>query len=138
MGRRALGLTVAALVAVTAGCGSDDDHAQTAAKQFACMLAAENRARYEVVSDFYARGRLGTTAQVRREALRLKSPGLIATSFLDAKGRMIAYARMSDAQRDTFLTWEKTRRVQAIVGAREREAVDGARAHASAGCQSAD
>jgi hypothetical protein len=45
---------------------------------------------------------------------------------------------MTDAQRDTFLSWEKTRRVQTIVGAREREVVDSARAHAAAGCPSAD
>jgi hypothetical protein len=138
MGRRALGLTVAALVAVTAGCSSDDDHAQKAAKRFACLLAAENRARYDVVSDYYDRGRLGTAARVRREALGLKSPGLTPSSFVDGKGRMIAYGRMSDAQRDTFLTWEKTRRVQTVVGARERAAVDGARAQASPSCPSAD
>jgi hypothetical protein len=138
MGRRALGLTVAAFVAVAAGCSSDDDHAHKAAMRFECLLAAENRARFDVVSDFYDRGRLGTAAQVQREALRLRSPGLNAKSFLDGQGRMVPYGQMSDAQRDTFLTWEKTRRVQTVVGARERVVVDSARAHAAASCPSAD
>jgi hypothetical protein len=138
MGRRALGLTVAALVAVVAGCSSDDDHGQKAAKRFECLLTAENRARFDVVSDFYDRGRLGTAAQVRREALRLRGPGLNAKSFLDGEGRMVPYGQMSDAQRDTFLTWEKTRRVQTVVGARERAAVDSARAQAAASCPTAD
>lgn len=138
MGRRALWLTIAILVAVAAGCSSGDDHTHKAAKRFECLLAAENRARFDVVSDYYDRGKLGTPAKVKREALGLKSPGLNPESFLDAKGRMIAYDRMSDAQRDTFLTWEKTQRVQAIVGPREREAVDRARADAAANCPAAD
>jgi hypothetical protein len=138
MGRRALGLTVAAFVVAGAGCGSDSDHANKAAKRFECLLTAENHARFEVVSDFYDRGRLGTAAQIRLEALRLRSPGLNAKSFLDGEGRMVPYGQMSDAQRDTFLTWEKTRRVQTVVGARERAAVDSARAEAAASCPSAD
>jgi len=137
--RRRVALVLLALVvALSAGCGGQDDADDEAQARFECIQEAQAEASIEVVNEHLVEGDLGSGRLIEREIRQLDSPGFEPVSFLTPQGRVLELDQMTDAQRATFETWKATDRIQNVIQDDEQRAISLAREEAESSCPGGD